>query len=137
MPQGYHVDFTLDPAWPKNRQAMMNLAARRASARTRDRIKKNITSARRVDTGAMRNSVEYVLKRQSADSVSYEVGVRVFYARWQEEGVKGPIYPRRAKFLRFQPKGKKGFVFAKKVNGFKGAFMVKKALDQLKTSDFR
>lgn len=132
----YHVSARINPAGMNELVSNLDIATQRAAARTRDRARTNITRAHRVDTGAMRQSANYFRKRVSRGEITYEVRLQTFYSMWQEEGVKGPIYPKRAKFLRFKPKGSNTFVFAKKVNGFKGGHFLKNALGDLKASDF-
>lgn len=110
-------------------------AVERAAGKVRDRAKMNITRAGRVDTGALRNSI--VARRITGRSgVWYEVGSDLPYAIYQHEGVTGPIVPRRAKVLRFKPKGSGAFVFAPSVSGFKGEPYLTQALDSLTINDF-
>ena len=132
----YSVSARLNPAGMNDLVSNLDVATQRAAARTRDRARTNITRAHRSDTGKMRQSANYFRKRVSRGAIIYEVRLQTFYSRWQEEGVKGPIYPTAAKVLRFKPKGKKNFVFAKKVNGFKGGHFLKDALGDLRPSDF-
>lgn len=134
-PKNYTVKVAFSETGYDQIMQTLNKSGRRLSARARDRAKDNIKKAGRVDTGRMRNSMNYVLKQQTRTTISYEIGARVPYGIFQEEGVKGPIYPRRTKFLRFKPKGAKGFVFAKKVKGFKGAHFLADALKSLKITD--
>jgi hypothetical protein len=108
----------------------------RAAGKVRDRAKANITAADRVDTGAMR--AQLVGRRISggAGGVWYEVGSPVPYAIYQHQGVQGPIYPRRAKVLRFKPSGSSSYVFARSVSGFKGVPFLTDALSSLTVGDF-
>lgn len=107
----------------------------RASGKVRDRAKTNITSAGRIDTGAMRNSVVGRRITGIRQGVWYEVGSDLFYAIYQHDGTDGPILPRRAKVLRFQ--GKNGsFVFPKQVRGVTGSPFLTDALKTLTINDF-
>lgn len=109
----------------------------KGAGRTRDRAKRNITAAGLVDKGALRQSVQSQRLAQTKRSVTYRVGSDQFYAHWTHEG-NGPgrIYPRVAKALRFKPKGQQLFVFAKSVKSFPGVPWLKRAVKELRTSDF-
>lgn len=133
----HSVSARLNPAGMNELVSNLDLATQRAAGRTRDRARANIKKMHREDTGKMKQSANYFRKRVSRGEIVYEVRLQTYYSRWQEEGVKGPIYPRNAKALRFKPKGKNFFVFAKKVNGFKGGHFLKDALNDLKPTDFR
>lgn len=122
----------------------------RAAGTVRDRAKRIIRDEGRVDTGALEQSIESTRTDYTMQRVTYEVGSRLPYALAQEEGVQGPIYPKRAKVLRFKPKkgsplvalakkkGKgKGYVFLAKVNGFEGIHFMKRAMEGLGPDDFR
>lgn len=117
-------------------QQMVPQAVFRAAGKVRDRAKMNIKAAGRIDTGAMRNSI--TAKRLTGTSrgggVWYEVGSNLPYAIYQHEGTHGPIYPRRAKVLRFKVGGK--VVFARSVKGVKGVPFLTDALKSLSVGDF-
>lgn len=119
-------------------KGIVGRAVGKAAGRTRDRTKQNITTSGRVDTGAMRQSVNSRQIRQTATSVTHRVATNVGkYPEYQEDGTgPGRIYPKRAKVLRFKPKGSKVFIFAKSVAPVKGAHFMRKALRQLTRSDF-
>lgn len=108
----------------------------RAAGRVRDRAKVRITEAGRVDTGAMRNSIVGRRVRAGRKGVWYEVGSNLPYAIYQHEGTRGPIVPRRAKVLRFTPKGGSGYVFARQVRGVTGVPFLTEALRTLTVNDF-
>lgn len=108
----------------------------RAAGKTRDRAKQRITKAGRVDSGAMRQSVRAEEHSFSQTRCTWRVGSGLFYFIYQEKGVDGPVYPRRAKVLRFQPKGSSGFVFARKTKGFPGGHFLTGALRDLTRADF-
>lgn len=114
-------------------------AARRAGAVTRDRAKLDLTANRLVNTGLLRNSIESTTFVRGKDVVS-RVGTDVAYARYVHDGTQGPIVPRRARVLRFKPKGSSTFVFAAKVRGTRetGRYspFLANALKKLKPSDF-
>lgn len=115
---------------------MVDEGVGKAAGWVRDRAKMNLTAAGRIDTGALRQSIVSERYRNSTSRVTYLVGSELEYARWQEEGVRGPIYPRRARVLRFKPKGSSAFIFRPKVSGFSGAHYLRDALNELNMNDF-
>ena len=64
----------------------------------------------------------------------YEVGSPLKIVDWQEMGV-GPIYPRKAKALRFQPRGRSYFIFVKSTKGIPEHRFIRAALRQLTARD--
>jgi hypothetical protein len=93
---------------------------------------------RRVDTGRLRSSVEVQLITVGG-VLAVRIGSNVFYALYVHDGTgiygpKGaPIKPKRAKVLKFQPKGAHGFVYARSVKGMIPNPFLKKALKAAKT----
>lgn len=108
----------------------------RAAGVVRDRAKVNITTAGRIDTGAMRNDIQARRLRGGRAGVWYEVGGTLPYTIYQHQGVEGPIVPRRAKVLRFKPGGSSTFIFRPQVNGFRGEPFLTDALKTLTLNDF-
>lgn len=100
---------------------------------TRDRAKGNIVAKGRVDTARLWASIE----ARRVSPFQWTVGSPLHYAKFQEEGVRGPVLPVRAKVLRFKPKGSTQFVFARRTKGFPGAFFLRDALRRLSPRDFR
>lgn len=103
----------------------------RAAGRTRDRARRNIAKLGRIDTGRMSQA----MYSKRTGQLEYEVGSPVHYAGYQEHGTKGHG-PRRAKVMRFKPKGGKGFVFAKYVRGITPGKFLENALKDLTPDDF-
>lgn len=66
-----------------------------------------------VDTGLLRSSITGAVT-VSATRVTGRIGTNVQYARYVHDG-RGPIVPRRRRFLRFKPKGSNTFVYARRV----------------------
>lgn len=94
-------------------------------------IKANIVAQGRVRTGRMANSVS--INRDGRTSATVSVDTR--YAIWQEEG-RGWVFPKKAKALRFRPKGSAKFVFAARARPAAGIHMVKKAAQALRARHF-
>jgi hypothetical protein len=115
---------------------MVDRAVQRAAGKVRDDAKQVITTAGRVDTGALRQSITSRRIDSGRNGVVYEVGSDLFYAIYQHEGVRGPIYPRHARVLRFTPKGGSAFIFRPQVSGFDGVPFLTQALGRLTASDF-
>lgn len=108
---------------------------KRAAGKTRDRARRNLTSPSAVDSGRLRQSMEATQTNVSSRGVTYEVGSRLPYAIYQEEGTKGHG-PRRAKVMVFKPKGSNSFVFARWVRGIKARKFLQRALKTLSARDF-
>lgn len=117
-------------------QGMIGQGVRRAAGRVRDRAKQNITTSGRVDTGKLRNSIRSEAKSATPGRIFYEVGSDLHYAIYQHEGTQGPIYPKRARVLRFSPKGSSSFIFRPSVSGIEGVHYLTKALATLRVADF-
>lgn len=89
-------------------------------------------------TGRLREAIQ---PRKAPDGkqgleVTYLVGARgVRYANFQEFGT-GPIFPKRAKFLRFIPKGGTKFVFAKRTRGVPAVHFLRDAYRSLSINDY-
>lgn len=113
-----------------------DVSARRAATRVRDRAKGNLTASGRVNTGRLRDSIT-ARRAGSTDPkrAVYEVGSNVFYAGFQEHGI-GPVYPKRAKVLRFRPKGSSSFIFRPRTKGFPGAHYLERAYKSLTMRDY-
>ena len=117
------------------KRRVTHTGAKAAATIARDRARQNIARKGRVNTGAMMRKVNVREVLRSDDKSIFEVIAEAEYSGYQEEGI-GPVYPVRAKFLRFKPKGKSTFVFAKKTRGFKGAHFMRDAMRAVKLSDF-
>ena len=112
-----------------------------AAGTVRDLAKAEITAAGRVDTGQMRNANV----AETAQVRGSEIAVRVVndtpQAGYQHEGTARVIRPRRARVLRFRPRGG-AFVFAPEVQGIwpgnrtEPLPFLTNALDKLNIDDF-
>lgn len=109
-------------------------AALEAAARTTaNRARINLSAAGRNNTGRLAQSIQ----ARRAGPFEWTVGSFLEYAIYQEEGVRGPIYPKRAKVLRFKPKGASSFVFARYTKGFAGVHYLRDAYNALTEADFQ
>lgn len=113
---------------------IVHQAVARAAGKARDDAKRIIYAEGRVQTGALGQSVRAEQSRYNGQSVRYFVRSDLKYSLAQHEGVKGPVYPKRAKALRFQQNGK--VIFAKSTKGFKGIKYLTRAVDNLTPADF-
>lgn len=103
---------------------------RRVAAQARDRAKLNLTTDGSVDTGRLRNSVQYQRFPSASRAINYQVGTNVEYGIFPERGTRDHG-PRTAKALRFR--GRSGaFVFAKRVKGIKATRWLSRVLATLK-----
>lgn len=100
---------------------------------TANRARINLSSKGRNSTGRLGQSIQ----ARKAGPFQWTVGSFLEYAIYQEEGVRGPVYPRRARVLRFKPKGALSFVFARSTKGFPGAHYLRDAYRALSEKDFR
>ena len=107
-------------------------AAYNGSQRFAGKVREEIRAAGRVNTGRMVNSVTATRDTRRA---AYIVGPRVGYAKFQDLGTWAHG-PKTKKFMRFKPKGKNYFVFAKWVRGVKAAHFMSKAASRLTARDF-
>ena len=105
--------------------------ARTGARSIRRRVRSNIVQAGRVDTGEMIRSI----KAEQAGNGRWKVYTRLPYAKYQEHGI-GPVTPKRAKALRFKPKGSGVFVFAQRTRGFPGAHFFRDAFRSASLRDF-
>lgn len=121
---------------------LVHNAAQRAAGVVRDRAKENLTAAGRVDAGTLRNSIRSELVETTRDTVTFQVGSDLPYAIFVERGTglygpyHSPIYPRRARVLRFQPSGSSTTVFAASVRGMEGVRYLERAVYSLTAQDF-
>lgn len=134
-----NVDQAALRAWIETEVAGGVLAA---AGRVRDQAKAVITAAGRVDTGQMRNAIVAEVNRTEGNAVVGRVTAESEHAAYQHEGTPAEIVPRRAKVLRFRPRGSSTFVFAPSVRGIHPANPTKPlpfltmALDRLTPGDF-
>jgi hypothetical protein len=88
---------------------------------------------KRVDTGRLRSSINTNITRTALGPV-VRIGTTVKYAMWVHEGtgVFGPrgsrIYPKRAKVLKWNPKGSSKPVFRRSVAGMRPNHFLRNAL---------
>jgi hypothetical protein len=103
---------------------------RKVAGQARDRAKLNLTADGSVDTGRLRNSVQYQRFPSARRRVNYQVGTNLDYGIYLESGTRDHG-PRTAKVLRFR--GRNGaFVFAKRVRGIRATRWLSRVLATLK-----
>lgn len=114
---------------------LVNRGVQRAAGSVRDEARRIITEEGRIDTGALRQSIESSAAHiHGSHTATYRIGSRLDYAKYQHDGVR-PFGPRRAKVLRWRSGGV--YVFSTHSSGFAGIFFMTRALRRLSKSDFR
>lgn len=109
---------------------------RRAGEETVNRAKRAIAKGGRIRTGNMYFSVNASRPVETRSGLWItEISAPTPYTDFQRFGI-GPVYPVRAKALRFRPKGSAFYVFAKRTRGFEGLDFLKIAARQIRLSDF-
>lgn len=99
----------------------------RRGLRVESRAKLNLSGVggsgpKRVDTGRLRASINTSLGTRNGQP-AVTVGTNVAYARYVHDGTgiygprRRPIRPRRGKYLRFRPRGSRGYVYVREVRG--------------------
>lgn len=132
--RGIHVEVS--PEAGAELETLVDARMLALAGRVRDSAKAILTQEGRVDTGALRQSIITQLVEKTPSSITYAIGSPLPYAIYQELGVAGPVLPRRAKVLRFKPKGSGQFVYARSTKGFKGAHYLTRALLALGPADW-
>lgn len=108
-------------------------AVQRAAERTAERARGILSSAGRVRTGALRDSIQATDVTSQPMRPRFNVGSALPYAVYQEFGA-GPSRA-RGKVLRFQPKGSV-VIFRPHTRGFQGAHYLAGAIDSVTAGDF-
>jgi len=117
-------------------------AVRRAQRRTRDRAKAELTNAGRVDTGRLRNSIVSEVVEPAGLVLRGKVVADADYSYFvhQGTGVYGPrgrpIVPRRARVLRWRPRGSAAFVFRPEARGVEPTPFLQRAKERVRPSDY-
>jgi phage gpG-like protein len=114
----------------------LDKAMGRAAGRIRDRAKVNLTTAGLVDTGLLRQSIRHEQVKADGQEIIWLVGTSVPYGKYHEFGTGPWIYPRRAKVLRFWPRGGNAYVFAKRVRGVPETAFLRRAAEATTSLDF-
>lgn len=125
-----------------NQQALLNLTA--GSARTaalhgaeaaRRYARDVIMAEGRIDTGEMLENIEIESLENGPNVYSFTVTAVAPHAWFNEVGTKAHG-PKRAKVMRFTPKGGSGFVYAQWVRGISGIHFMERAVRSLTVDDF-
>ncbi len=99
----------------------------RRGLRVESRAKLNLSGVggsgpKRVDTGRLRASINTSLGTRNGH-LAVIVGTNLSYARYVHDGTgiygprHRPIRPRRGRYLRFKPRGARGYVYVRQVRG--------------------
>lgn len=108
---------------------------KKAAGAVRDMARDELTAAGREDTGTLKRGIASEVARMAGREVVYRVVSDQPYARYVHDGTTGPILPRRAKVLRFTPRGGP-VVFAPSVKGIKATPYLTDAMKRLRVSDY-
>ena len=133
------VKITIDQSSVRalnQRDGLVYQGVAKAAGWVRDESKTIIRDEGRTGAGRLQNSINSWEANTNQGEVLFSVGSQLPYAIFQHEGVKGPVLPRRAKVLRFRPKGGGAFVFARSTKGFEGIFFLTRARDRLTPKNF-
>jgi len=114
---------------------LADAAVDRAAERTVERVRTNLYGDDLVNTSNLVNSMKWVEVPSSPLYPRRAVGSPLDYVKYPEFGTRGHG-PVRAQALRFVPKGGSAVVFAKWVRGVRPYGFMKRALDQLRPTDF-
>jgi hypothetical protein len=129
------IHLRLSPDLHRRLALESDAAAARAARVTRSRARAAIRAKDRYRTGHMIYSMGYQRRGGISLKTVYEVGSPLRYMDYQEFGT-GPIYPVRAKALRFMPKGGTVYVFARRTKGVPAGRFMREAQRQLTSRDF-
>lgn len=123
------------PAWAKVKRDERMPRARNAAIIAAFRARGEVIRMNRVRSGEMARSFRVRRTRSGPDRTWYYVENTARHYDWQARGV-GPIYPVRAKRLRFRPKGSGIFVYALRTPGHPGGRFLEKAARSIRFRDF-
>lgn len=107
-------------------------SSRKAARAAGRKVRQNIVSSGRVNSGRMLKSIRV----EPVGNSKWRVVTYVPYAKYQEWGTRAHG-PKTAQALRFKPKGSSSFVFAKRVRGVTAAHFFEKAMRSMGIADWR
>jgi hypothetical protein len=102
-----------------------------------NRARHNIMADDLINTGALLRSVEARLVSKTPNGTTYLVGSDLPQGHYQEVGYPYRIYPKRAKALRFKPKGSSTYIFRASTRGYDAHHWLERTLDGINSYDFR
>jgi hypothetical protein len=117
-------------------------AAYRAAQRIALRARASVIGQGRYDTGEMMSGFKVKKVTKAPGRPTYKVYNTSAHFPYQELGTPkeapgiGFIYPKKAQFLVFKPKGSNSFVFAKRVRGVKPGNFLRNAAAKTRAVDF-
>lgn len=112
------------------------ISALRAGLATKARIRRTIVRKGLINTGQFYSSISMVLVKKTFKQRKYKVYSAVPQATYQEYGRRAYIYPKKAKALRFKPKGASKFVLARRVKGYKAQSVFRGTYRSVSLKDF-
>lgn len=136
MPKTYDARVRLVPGITEMLIRESDAAAHRAAILTSNRARQAVYDSGRRRTGRMAASIGNQRRGAAGLVTEYEVGSPSKIFEWQDQGVEGPIVPKKAKVLRFQPKGRSFYVYAMSTKGIPAGHFMRTAFKQLRTEDF-
>lgn len=110
-------------------------SVQKAAGAVRDNAKDNLTAAGRVDIGNLRRGISAETAVVRGRQVTARVVSEQPYSRFVHDGTTGPIVPRRARVLRFTPRGGP-LVVTPSVRGITSTPFLTDALRQLRVDDY-
>ena len=110
-------------------------AVQKAGEVSRERYVANLRSDDLVNSGKLVNSITTAPVPRGILSPAVAIGSPLDYVKYPEFGTRAHG-PRRAKALRFKPKGSSTFVFTKWVRGVRPYGFARRTLDQIRPTDF-
>lgn len=123
----------------ENEGGPVGRAVHRAGKKAVQLARQDLRAKNLVDTGDLIDSIDYQINIRQ-QSVSATIFSDAPYAKYVHEGTRGPIFPTRAKLLRFKPKGATAFVFTPSVRGTRETGnwspFLRNALKQMRKEDF-
>lgn len=115
--------------------AMSQAAVMRGANKYRERVRREILDAGRVQTGEMFTRIDIRPLPPSKGTARAVVVPQTPHFVYQDQGTRGSE-ARPGGALRFMPKGSMVFVFAKRVRGVKAGHFLLKARAKMKIEDF-
>lgn len=111
-------------------------SAHHAARITRNRARAAARRRGLIQSGRGIESITYERKGEPSLRTTYHVWPTEWYMRLQEVGYPHRIYPKRARALRFKPKGSSVFIFAAYTRGVPAQHFMREARNAITPEDF-